>query len=123
MSNLGGEKGVGGKPGAEPDRRENVFWVPQDARSEMLQAAAGQPTIGKLVDDAMNAIERDNPSLRGILPEDYAPLSLDKAVLGGCTRNSWAASLRRGAWSSMGVHQNICYLKPPRDLPIVCLMF
>jgi type I restriction enzyme M protein len=51
---------------------ENVFWVPGDARWSHLQASAKQPTIGKTVDDAMVALERDNPRLKGVLPKDYA---------------------------------------------------
>ncbi len=61
---------------------ENVFWVPKDARWAKLQAAAKQPTIGKLIDDAMVAIEKDNPTLKGVLPKDYARPSLDKTRLG-----------------------------------------
>ena len=61
---------------------EGVFWVPKEARWSFLQANAKQPTIGKLVDDSMDAIERDNPSLKGVLPKDYARPSLDKVVLG-----------------------------------------
>jgi type I restriction enzyme M protein len=63
-------------------RAEGVFWVPKEARWSYLQANAKQPTIGKFVDDAMDAIERDNPSLKGVLPKDYARPSLDKVVLG-----------------------------------------
>ena len=61
---------------------ENVFWVPKDARWAKLQANAKQPTIGKLIDDAMAAIEKDNPSLKGVLPKDYGRASLDKQRLG-----------------------------------------
>ena len=61
---------------------ENIFWVPKEARWMHLQGLAKQPTIGKLVDDAMVAIERDNPSLKGVLPKDYARPSLDKQRLG-----------------------------------------
>jgi type I restriction enzyme M protein len=63
-------------------RAEGVFWVPKEARWSYLQASAKQPTIGKLVDDAMDSIERDNPSLKGVLPKDYARPTLDKVVLG-----------------------------------------
>ena len=45
---------------------ENVFWVPPKARWLELQNNAHQPTIGKTIDDAMDAIERENPSLKGI---------------------------------------------------------
>ena len=61
---------------------ENVFWVPPAARWSYLQNSAKQPTIGKIVDDAMVAIERDNPRLKGILPKDYARPALDKNRLG-----------------------------------------
>jgi len=61
---------------------ENVFWVPQKARWKYLQANAKQPGIGKLIDDAMTRIEKENPSLRGVLPKDYARASLDKRRLG-----------------------------------------
>src|SRR5207244_134380 len=60
----------------------NIFWVPQEARWSHLRANAKQPTIGKTLDDAMVAIERDNPSLKGVLPKDYARPALDKQRLG-----------------------------------------
>ena len=73
--------------GADPEdpdeyRAATIFWVPKEARWTALKAAAPQPTIGTLVDDAMAAIERDNPSLKGVLPKDYARPGLDKARLG-----------------------------------------
>jgi type I restriction enzyme M protein len=61
---------------------ENIFWVPKEARWSVLQANAKQPIIGKLLDDAMDAIERENPSLKGVLPKDYARPALDKQRLG-----------------------------------------
>jgi len=75
------------KQGADPEDRdeylsENVFWVPKEARWRALQAAAKQPTIGKLIDDAMIAIERDNKTLKGVLPKEYANPRLDKQSLG-----------------------------------------
>lgn len=68
----------------DPDeyKAENVFWVPAEARWSHLQANAKQPSIGKLVDDAMVAIERDNPRLKGVLPKEYARPGLDKQRLG-----------------------------------------
>jgi len=56
--------------------------VPKEARWPALQATAKQPTIGKLIDDAMVAIERDNRSLKGVLPKDYGRPALDKQRLG-----------------------------------------
>lgn len=72
---------------ADPEDRdeykaENVFWVPKEARWSFLQNNAKQPTIGKIVDDAMVAIEKDNPVLKGVLPKDYARPALDKQRLG-----------------------------------------
>lgn len=61
---------------------ENIFWIPEKARWEYLTARAKQPEIGVLVDKAMEAIERDNPSLKGVLPKDYAREALDKRRLG-----------------------------------------
>lgn len=60
----------------------NVFWVPKEARWSYLQANAKQPTIGTLIDDAMRAIEKDNESLKGVLPKDYARPALNKVMLG-----------------------------------------
>jgi type I restriction enzyme M protein len=79
--------GEGDYAGANPEdqdeyRAENVFWVPKEARWAHLQANAKQSTIGKIVDDAMVAIERDNPRLKGVLPKDYARPALDKHRLG-----------------------------------------
>ena len=80
---LEAERAQGADP-EDPDeyRADNIFWVPKEARWSHLKASAPQPTIGKLVDDAMDAIERDNPSLKGVLPKDYARPGLDKQRLG-----------------------------------------
>ena len=79
--------GQGDCKGADPEdqdeyRAENVFWVPPAARWAYLQNSAKQAAIGKIVDDAMVAIERDNPRLKGVLPRDYARPALDKHRLG-----------------------------------------
>lgn len=73
--------------GADPEdpdeyRAASIFWVPKEARWSCLRANAPQPTIGKIVDDAMSAIERDNPSLKGVLPKDFGRPGLDKQRLG-----------------------------------------
>ena len=71
--------------GAEdPDEylADNIFWVPQEARWSHLQANAKQPTIGKLIDEAMIAIEKVNPSLKGVLPKDYGRPALNAVMLG-----------------------------------------
>src|SRR3972149_6010345 len=75
--------------GADPEDKneytaEKVFYVPPSARWKWIQGRATLPTIGKDVDDAMEAIEKDNPkSLRGVLPKVYAQEKLDKATVGG----------------------------------------
>ena len=80
---LEAERAAGTDP-EDPDEylAQNIFWVPPEARWAHLQAQAKQPTIGQLVDDAMAAIERDNPALKGVLPKDYARPALDKQRLG-----------------------------------------
>lgn len=73
--------------GADPEDRDeylanNVFFVPKDARWSLLQSKAKQPDIGKFVDDAMDAIEKENNSLKGVLPKVYARQNLDPTSLG-----------------------------------------
>jgi len=73
--------------GADPEdkdeyKAENVFFVPQVARWKHLLSNAKQPDIGKFVDDAMDAIEKENPSLKGVLPKVYARQNLDPTSLG-----------------------------------------
>ncbi|MHB1664179.1 MAG: class I SAM-dependent DNA methyltransferase [bacterium] len=63
-------------------KSRNIFYVPQKARWDYLQGKAKQPEIGKFIDDAMDEIERNNPSLKGILPKNYARPALDKQRLG-----------------------------------------
>ena len=72
---------------ADPEDRDeyladNVFWVPTEARWSFLQDKAKDPKIGQLIDEAMTAIERDNKTLKGVLPKDYARPALDKSRLG-----------------------------------------
>ncbi len=74
-------------PDSDPEdideyKSRNVFWVPPQSRWNYLQKNAKQPTIGKLVDDAMDSIERDNSQLRGVLPKNYSREALDKTRLG-----------------------------------------
>ncbi len=73
--------------GADPEdpdeyRADNIFWVPKEARWSVLQANAKRPEIGKVIDDAMVAIEQDNKSLKAVLPKDFARPGLDKQRLG-----------------------------------------
>jgi type I restriction enzyme M protein len=79
---------AGKATGADPEdadeyRAENIFFVPPIARWTNLLARAKQPSIGKDLDDAMEAIEKENPTLKGILPKVYARPNLDKVALGG----------------------------------------
>lgn len=73
--------------GADPEDKDeysadNIFFVPQDARWSYLQSKAKQPEIGKFVDDAMDAIEKENNSLKGVLPKVFARQNLDPTSLG-----------------------------------------
>ena len=82
------QKGKGEYAGADPEDRdeykaENVFFVPPKARWSYLQSKAKQPEIGKFVDNAMDAIENENPSLKGVLPKVFARGNLDPTSLGG----------------------------------------
>lgn len=80
-------KSEGASSGADPEDKdeytaERVFYVPPSARWTWLQKRAKLPTIGKDIDEAMDAIEKDNPTLKGVLPKDYARPVLDKQRLG-----------------------------------------
>lgn len=82
------QQGEGEYEGADPEdpdeyRAEHVFFVPEEARWPYLQSRAKQAGIGKDIDDAMGAIEKDNTTLRGVLPKQYARPALDKRALGG----------------------------------------
>ncbi len=72
---------------ADPEDRdeylaEGVFWVPPEARWDYLQRNAKRPESGIIIDEAMAAIERDNPRLKGVLPQEYGREDLDKRRLG-----------------------------------------
>ncbi|MFM9969391.1 MAG: N-6 DNA methylase [Burkholderiales bacterium] len=80
-------EGKGEFKGANPEDKDeylaaNVFWVPKESRWPQLQAKAKLPSIGKDVDDAMVALERDNPRLKGALNKNYGRADLDKHRLG-----------------------------------------
>ena len=82
------QKGAGEDAGADPEdkdeyKAENVFFVPPEARWSFLLAKAKQPDIGKFIDAAMDAIEKENASLKGVLPKVFARQNLDPASLGG----------------------------------------
>jgi type I restriction-modification system DNA methylase subunit len=77
------QKGEGDYAGADPEDRdeynaESVFFVPPKARWSYLQSEAKQPEIGKYVDDAMDLIEKENPSLKGVLPKVCARDTVEK---------------------------------------------
>jgi len=82
------KSGQGEYAGADPEdkdeyKAENVFFVPETARWSYLRSQAKQPTIGKIVDSAMETIEKENPSLKDVLPKVYARGNLDPTSLGG----------------------------------------
>lgn len=81
------KQGDGDYAGADPEdkdeyKAENVFFVPEKARWSYLLSQAKQPSIGKTVDEAMDFIEAENASLKGILPKVYARQNLDPTSLG-----------------------------------------
>jgi type I restriction enzyme M protein len=82
------KSGKGEYAGADPEdkdeyKAENVFFVPEKARWSYLLSRAKLPEIGKKVDEAMDAIEKDNPSLKDVLPKVFARGNLDPTNLGG----------------------------------------
>ena len=82
------QAGEGEYAGADPEdkdeyKAENVFFVPTEARWSFLRSRAKQPEIGTFVDEAMDAIEKENPSLKGVLPKVFARQNLDPTSLGG----------------------------------------
>ncbi|PWG66209.1 type I restriction-modification system subunit M [Bifidobacterium callitrichidarum] len=72
--------------GFEEDRdeytSENIFWVPKEARWEVVAAAAHTPEVGKVIDESMRLIEQENKKLKGVLPKNFARPELDKRRLG-----------------------------------------
>ncbi|NIK70440.1 class I SAM-dependent DNA methyltransferase [Paenibacillus sp. BK720] len=75
------------EPYADPEDRDeyvaaNIFWVPKDARWSHIKNTAKKPEIGQIIDQAMIDIEKENTSLKGVLPKDYARPALDKTRLG-----------------------------------------
>jgi len=82
-SKLKAEEALGADPEDKDEyKAENVFFVPQAARWSLLLSKAKQPDNGKYVDDAMDAIEKENTSLKGVLPKVYARQNLDPTSLG-----------------------------------------
>ena len=82
------QAGQGEYAGADPEDKdeyqaENIFFVPQEARWSFLQSHARQPRIGTFVDAAMDALEKENPSLKGVLAKVFARQNLDPTSLGG----------------------------------------
>ena len=81
------KNGEGKYAGADPEDKDeylaiNVFWTPPEARWSYLHSRAKLPSIGKDLDAAMEAIEKTNPTLKGILPKEYGKPNLDKIALG-----------------------------------------
>jgi type I restriction enzyme M protein len=82
------QAGLGDYAGSDPEdkdeyKAENIFYVPPESRWPHLVAQAKLPDIGKFADAAMDAIEKENPSLKGVLPKVFARQNLDPASLGG----------------------------------------
>ena len=76
------EEGDGFEDDRDAYTMDNIFFVPEEARWSTISAAAQTPEIGKVIDNAMRAIEAENKTLKGVLPNNYANPDLDKQVLG-----------------------------------------
>lgn len=76
------EEGYGFENDRDAYTEENIFFVPEEARWSLIASKAQAPEIGTVIDDAMRAIEKDNASLKNVLPKNYGNPDLDKRVLG-----------------------------------------
>ncbi len=76
------EEGDGFEDDRDAYTEDNVFFVPKEARWDVIAEAAHRPEIGTVIDDAMRAIESENPILKNVLPKNYGNPDLDKRVLG-----------------------------------------
>ena len=76
------EEGYGDEEDRDEYLAENIFWVPKEARWENIKAHATSTDIGKVIDNAMEAIEKENESLKGVLTKNYSRPELDKTRLG-----------------------------------------
>jgi type I restriction enzyme M protein len=76
------EEGEGFEEDRDEYEAENIFWIPKEARWEQIKNYAKDPKIGQIIDDAMLLIEKENPTLKGVLDKRYARPELDKRRLG-----------------------------------------
>ena len=76
------EEGEGFEEDKDEYTAENIFFVPENARWEVIASAAHTPEIGTVIDDAMRSIEKENKRLKDILPKNFARSELDKRRLG-----------------------------------------
>lgn len=77
------EEGAGFEEDKDEYLAENIFWVPVNARWKVIAEASTTPQVGMVIDEAMRAIENENPKLKGILPKNFARQELDQRKLGG----------------------------------------
>ena len=77
------EEGAGFEEDKDEYLAENIFWVPTNARWKAIAEASTTPQVGMVIDEAMRAIENENPKLKGILPKNFARQELDQRKLGG----------------------------------------
>ena len=76
------EEGDGFEDDRDAYTADNIFFVPQEARWNVIAEAAHKPEIGSIIDEAMRSIERENAVLKNVLPKNYGNPDLDKKVLG-----------------------------------------
>ena len=93
---------------------ENIFWVPKEARWELIRKSSKKPQIGEIIDNAMDVIEKNNNSLHGVLSKDYASPDLDKTRLGEVVDfeypiREYTSSEIRYTWSRVSIlFKSIC---------------
>ena len=75
-------EGEGFEDDKDAYKEVNVFFLPEESRWSLIAANAHKPEIGKIIDTAMQAIERENPTLKNVLPKNFANPDLDQSVLG-----------------------------------------
>ena len=91
---------------------ENIFWVPKEARWEIIRSHATNPDIGDVIDAAMEAIEKDNDSLKGVLTKNYSRQELDKTRLGELVTRFTNIDVGTSAAQEKDVLGKVCDTRP-----------
>lgn len=105
------EEGDGFEDDKDAYAEDNIFFVPEDARWSKIASAAHTPEIGTVIDEAMRAIEKENTTLKNVLPKNYASPDLDKRVLGEVVDLSpiWIWAIQKKAKTFLAEHMSIVF--------------